>query len=216
MKGEGCFAFFCFWKHNLGDKREQKSFPLAVHYAKEFSRPGWGGGLQRVAPVTQWNNMGAGIAGLEVVNLMSETRTFRDPRSLLRTGQQTSQNYFRLYIGAEIGPHGDGFLRPYAGVNVAGILYNVSTDLVVPDDFDSDTDVHQSLSSKTRVVFGYDSTLGLDLNFSSFGIDGGVKYLKSFSLPQQLGEGSVTIHPQYFQAYVGAGLPFALLEGLGG
>ena len=183
--------------------------------AREYSRAGWGGGLHGVFPIEPWRNMGALVGGLEMVNLKSETKVFTDPRTRLRTEQQTSQNYYRLYLGAEIGPHGDGLLRPHVGANVAGILYNISTDLVIPDDYSSDRDTRQSLSSKTRVAVGLDISLGLDLNFSSFVIEGGVKYLKSFSVPQQLGEGAVTIHPQYFQVYLGVGLPFHVLEDLG-
>ncbi len=61
-------------------------------------------------------------------------------------------------------------------------------------------------------MFGYDITLGVDLNFSNrIALDGGVKYLKSFSVPQQLGEGSVRVHPEYFQIYIGVGASFDLL-----
>lgn len=183
--------------------------------ARDYTRAGWGGGLQAVFPLEQLNNMWAFGGGFEIVNLMSENKTFIDPRTRLRTEQQTSQNYYRLYLGAEIGPHGNGFLRPHAGVNVAGILYSISTDLVVPDDYIGGNEIRQSTGSNTKVVFGYDLTLGMDLNFSTFVIDGGVKYLKTFSLPQQLGEGSVTVHPQYFQIYLGVGMPFSVLEGLG-
>jgi hypothetical protein len=182
--------------------------------AKEYSRPGWGGGVHGVFPIQEWGNMAAGVVGIEGVNLMSKTKAFIDPVTRLRTEQQTSQNYFRLYVGLELGPHGEGFLRPHGGVNIAGILYNISTDVVIPDDYDGG-DTRQSLSSKTKVVFGYDFTFGLDLNFSSFVIDGGVKYLRSFSVPQQLGQGAVTVHPQYFQVYLGVGVPFRVLEGWG-
>jgi opacity protein-like surface antigen len=184
--------------------------------AKDFSRAGWGGGIHAVFPVQPAQNLFAGVVGLEAVNLMSQTDRFRDPRTGLRTEQQTTQNYFRLYLGAEIGPHGNGFLRPHAGINLAGILYNISTDVVVPDDYDHSKDIHQSVDSKTKTVFGYDITLGLDLNFSNtISVDGGVKYLKSFSVPQQLGEGSVTVHPQYFQIYLGVGVSFDFISNLG-
>ena len=113
----------------------------------------------------------------------------------------------RLYIGAQVGGHGNGFLRPHAGMNLALIYYNISTDLVIPDDY-GDNEIRQNLDSEGHVVFGYDITLGLDLNFSNkFMIDGGVRYLKTFSVPQQLWqEDSEKIHPQYFQIYLGAGV----------
>ena len=62
-------------------------------------------------------------------------------------------------------------------------------------------------------MFGYDFTLGIDLNFSnSIVVDGGVRYVKSFSVPQQLAEGSEKINPQYFQVYVGAGITFDFIK----
>jgi hypothetical protein len=58
--------------------------------------------------------------------------------------------------------------------------------------------------------------MGVDLNFwNKWNLEGGVRYLKSFSLPQLLGEGSEKIHPQYFQIYIGAGISFRILRGTG-
>lgn len=70
---------------------------------------------------------------------------------------------------------------------------------MIPDDNDRENEIRQNLKDKTRVIFGYDIILGLDLNFDNkWNLDGDVRYLKSFSLPQQLGDGSEKIHPQYF------------------
>jgi hypothetical protein len=38
-----------------------------------------------------------------------------------------------------------------------------------------------------------------------------VKYIKRLSVPQQPGEGSVYIYPQYFQTYIGVGASFDML-----
>jgi hypothetical protein len=84
--------------------------------------------------------------------------------------------------------------------------------VVVPDDFNRQNEIRQSLRREGNVIFGSDITLGLDLNFSNgIALDGGVKYIKSFSVPQQLGEGSVYIYPQYFQIYIGVGASFDML-----
>jgi opacity protein-like surface antigen len=177
--------------------------------AKDYSRPGWGGGLHVVVPVPQVQNLLAGVIGFEVVNLLSSTTEFRDRLTGLRIEQQTSQNYYRLFFGAQVGAHGHGFFRPHAGLNLAIVGYNISTDVVIPDDRNRENEIRQDLKDESHGVFGYDITLGVDLNFSNtVAVDGGVKYLKSFSVPQQLGDGSVTIHPHYFQIYLGVGVSF--------
>ena len=66
-----------------------------------------------------------------------------------------------------------------------------------------------------HVVFGYDISLGADLNFSNtIAVEGGVRYMKSFSLIQQLGDGSVKVSPEYLQIYLGIGVNFSWLEKL--
>ena len=181
--------------------------------AKEYSRAGWGLGVHAVFPVPQVANVLAGVGGLEFVNLLSSTTSFQDRVTQLRVEQQTEQTYLRLYAGAQVGGHGNGFLRPHAGVNIAFIYYSINTDVVIPNDNNRENEIRQSLRSKGKAAFGYDFTLGLDLNFSNtIALDGGVKYLKSFSVPQQLGEGSVKIHPQYFQVYLGIGVSFEMIH----
>jgi opacity protein-like surface antigen len=181
--------------------------------AENYSRPGYGGGIHVVAPFPQVANFFAVAGGFEYINLLSETIEFQDEQTLLRTEQQTNQHYMRFYVGGRIGGHGNGFIRPYAGLNVALVVYGIDTDIVIPDDHDSDNDIHQDLEEEYHTVFGSDITLGVDFNFSNkWNLDTGVRYLKSFSLPQQLGEGSEKIHPEYFQFYIGAGVSFRTLR----
>lgn len=181
--------------------------------AENYSRPGWGGGLHVVVPVPQLRNGLAGVIGFDYVNLLSETTEFRDRITGLRVEQQTSQDYIRSYIGSQVGGHGNGFIRPHAGINLALIYYGINTDVVIPDDSDRENEIRQNLRKEERWVFGYDITLGVDLNFSNtIALDGGVRYLKTFSLPQQLGENSVRIHPQYFQVYIGIGMSFRMIS----
>ncbi len=179
--------------------------------AETYSRAGWGGGLRVVLPVPQIFNLFAGTAGFEVVNLLSHSETFWDRTTGLQVDQETDQNYLRLYLGGQVGGHGNGFLRPHAGVNIALVYYSITTDNVVPDTYNPGNEIRQNLRNEGNVVFGYDLTLGLDLNFSNkLALDGGVRYLKSFAVPQQLGEGSVKVYPQYVQIYleVGIGLDY--------
>ncbi len=44
------------------------------------------------------------------------------------------------------------------------------------------------------------------LNFGLWGIDGGVRYLKQYGVPQQLGDGAVTVQPSYLQYRLGVSL----------
>ena len=181
--------------------------------AKEYSRAGWGGGIHVIVPAPNLANIVAGVAGIEFVNLLSGTTYYQDRVTLLRVEQQTSQDYGRLYLGGQLGGHGNGFLRPHAGVNIALVWYAFTIDVVVPNDYNRENEIRQKLRDESKLAFGYDFTLGLDLNFNNaIALDGGVKYVKSFSVPQQLGEGSVTIHPQYFQIYLGIGMSFDMLS----
>lgn len=182
--------------------------------AENFSRPGWGGGVHVVAPIRQIDNLFAPTAGFEIINLLNQTYVFIDDFTGLRTEQQTSQNYFRLYAGGQVGGHGNGFIRPHAGLNLALAIYSINTDVVIPDDYDPDNEIRQKKYSETKAAFGYDITLGIDLNFSGgIALDGGVRYVKSFNVPQQLGlDDSEKIHPQYFQVYLGIGVSFGMLS----
>ncbi|MEE9553917.1 MAG: hypothetical protein V3W18_06425 [candidate division Zixibacteria bacterium] len=181
--------------------------------AENYSRPGWGGGFHVVVPVPQLRNGVAGVAGIDIANLLSETTEYIDGITGFRVEQQTSQDYVRTYIGSQVGGHGNGFIRPHAGINLALVYYGIKTDVVVPDDSDRENEIRQNLSKENHWVFGYDITLGVDLNFSNkIALDGGVRYLKTFSLPQQLGENSVKIHPQYFQVYIGIGVSFRMMK----
>ncbi len=181
--------------------------------AGDYSRPGWGGGLHVIVPVPRLRNGLAGVAGIDIVNLLSETIEFSDNLTGLRVEQQTQQDYIRLFIGSQVGGHGNGFIRPHAGINLALISYIIETDVVIPDDHDRENEIRQDLRDEARWAFGYDITLGVDLNFSNkMALDGGVRYLRTFSLPQQLGENSVTIHPRYFQVYIGIGISFRMIS----
>jgi hypothetical protein len=180
--------------------------------AEKYSRAGWGVGFHIVAPVPQLGNLFAGVGGIEFVNLLSSTSEFIDDNTGLRIEQQTSQHYIRIILGAQAGGHGSGFIRPHAGINLAFINYGISTDVVVPDDIDRENEIRQNLNSEDHWVVGYGITFGIDLNFSNtVAVDGGVRFLKSFAVPQQLGEGSVEVHPQYFQVYLGIGLSFDMI-----
>ena len=175
--------------------------------AENFSRESWGIGIRAVVPTPKLKNIISGVAGFEAINMLSQTETFTYP---IVFDQETNQDYFRFFIGPQIGGHGNGFFRPYLGFNLALVYYLIETDYVVSGDT---CEIRQNLSSEGHTVFGSDLTFGVDLNFSKkVSIDIGAKYLKSFSVPQQLGEGSVKIHPEYFQVYFSVAATFDLFK----
>lgn len=180
--------------------------------AENYSRAGWGGGIHIVAPLPQVHNIFAFVGGFEITNLLNKTIDFYDPNLRDYIEQQTDQNIFRLFFGGQIGGHGNGFIRPHAGINFSLSVYNIHVDNVVKDDING-TEIRKEIFDDNEVSFGSDITLGCDLNFGNgLALDGGVRYLKSFSVPQQLGGQSEKIHPQYFQVYLGVGASFAMMS----
>lgn len=174
--------------------------------AKQFSKPGWGGGIRAVVSPPVLAHGVALALGFDVANLLDQTTTRYDPQTLLRTDQHTSQNFFRVALGGEIGPHGHGFFRPFAGANVALHVYHIGTVLEIPDDQDPNRTIRQDLGSESKAAFGYDVTLGTDFQYRRFFLEGGCRFLKSFNVPQQLSSAAaVHIHPGYFQIFVGVG-----------
>ena len=84
---------------------------------------------------------------------------------------------------------------------MAVVRYSVNTDIRNQDD------TYDTIDEEAKFVFGCDMTFGLNVNFQNeWDIDLGVRYVKSFGLIQQLGNKLVTVHPEYFQVYLGAGL----------
>jgi hypothetical protein len=176
--------------------------------AQRFSHASFGAGVHASASVPQLGNALGVVLGVEVINMLSEIHAFSDPQTGLRVEQQTSQDYIRVFLGPEIGPHGDGFFRPHVGAHIAVINYSISTDVVVPDDVNRENEIRQNLSSRSRTVCGYDLSADADLNFGKWFVEGGTRFAKAFNVPQQLGDGAVTVHPGYIQIYAGLGLNF--------
>ena len=176
--------------------------------ARNYSRPGWGGSVELVAPLPIPEKLVAGVFGLDFVNLLSKTHKFRDPLTGLRVEQQTEQHYVRVFAGGQFGSHSRGLLRPYAGANVAAVFYGISTDVVVPDDNIRENEIRQNLRDENEAAFGWDANVGIDFNFNdAFSIDAGVRVLHSYGVPQQLGADAVTIQPSYVMYKVGVAIP---------
>ncbi len=176
--------------------------------AKEVSKPGWGLGGDFLIGLPNTKDVLLGVVGVEYINLMGRSTDLQTvvDGSVLPYTKETDQWYGRLRLGAQIGGFGNGFFRPYLGLTAALVVYAIDTDLNFHPGSGED-DFTEHVYDDIDAVFGCDLTLGADLNVSDHvSVDGGVKYLKSFSVPDQLGGGSVKIYPQYFQIYLGAGI----------
>lgn len=173
--------------------------------AKEVSRPGWGLGGDLQVGLPGAHDVLLGVVGIEYINLLvtsDDLVSFAGGVPIPYT-KETDQWYGRLRAGLQIGGLGNGFFRPYLGLNGALVLYRINTDLIFhPGGGEEDFTEHAY--DDMNVVFGCDLTLGMDLKvWDQISIDGGIKYLKSFGVPDQLGGESVRIYPQYFQICLG-------------
>jgi hypothetical protein len=174
--------------------------------ARDYAKPGWGGGVDVSWPLNGTQGLLSGIGGLELNSLYSNVKKFQDQTTGLRVEQHTDQIYGRIFLGGELGPHGNGFLEPYANLAISGVYYGINTSVVVPDDSNRENDINQHLGGKNEFAFGWSAGTGMHLNFGVWGIDGGVRFLKQYGVPQQLGDGAVTIQPSYLQSRLGVTL----------
>ena len=174
--------------------------------ARDFAKPGWGGGADVSLPLPGTGGLLAVVGGVEAASLLSKVKNFQDQLTGLRVEQHTNQSYGRLFVGGELGPHGNGSLKPYANLAIAMVFYGISTNVVVPDDINRQYSINQLLSEQNEVAFGWSAGTGMNLDFGRWGIDGGVRYLKQYGVPQQLGDGAVTIQPSYLQYRLGVSL----------
>ncbi len=175
--------------------------------AKEVSRPGWGLGGNFIVGLPNASDIINGHFGLEYINLLSNSvdGVAEVEGIVLPYSKSTDQWYGRILLGGQVGGLGRGFFRPYIGLNAALVLYAINTDLNFKPGTEDEFTEHKY--DDIDAVFGYDITVGADLNVSDqISLDGGFKYLKSFSVPDQLGGGSVKIYPQYYQIYLGIGI----------
>ena len=175
--------------------------------ARKYAENSFGAGIDLSWPLNGTEGMLSGIVGFEWTNLNYQVVEFRDPYTGLRVEQHTDQSYMRFFLGGEIGPHGDGFLQPYANIAVALVHYYINTNVVIPNDSDPENPLVQDLTEQYEFAFGWSGGAGVNFNFGRFGIDGGVRYLKQYGVPHQLGTGSVTVHPSYIQTRVGLVIP---------
>ncbi len=177
--------------------------------ARRYSRGNWGVGGNLVLAVPQLEEFVAAVGGFDVTRLLSQRTTVFEPATGLAWEQQTRQTYVRVYLGGRVGPHGNGFLRPYVGMNLAYVHYGYSIDLVLPDESDPENEIREHVAGVHHSALGWDASAGLDVNIANrVPIEVGARYLKSFNVPQQLGDTWKQVWPSYVQFYLGVGLDF--------
>ena len=195
------------------EPRRDFRYQLAIHgiymvpdgaQATDYSRPGFGLGGTFIFPIGSIPDILRAGVGFEFVNLLSKTIDLPSLADGSEVQQATQQNFIRLYGGIHVGGPRSDFFRPYASLNLALHVHGIYTDVVVKDPFDPSIEDRTTTSSTYHAVFGCDMTFGMDLNiWELVSLDGGFRFVKSFAVPQQLGEGSVKIYPHYFQIFVG-------------
>ena len=166
---------------------------------------GWGFGAGVAIPLISTREIIKVTAGFDMGNLEFETH---DPS--LVTGFATTQDYQRIFGGAEIGRRFDARIRPHFGANVAALRQDVQT---LFSDVSSGEQFVGRSDTSTRL--GYDLTAGLDVGITrETGLEVGVRYLDGFELKVPEDDGSFsTTRPEYLQYYFGLTRRFAWPKG---
>ena len=165
---------------------------------------GYGGGFDVTWPLPRLHGLFALVGGAEASSLHSGVRAVVDTASGERAEHHMDQLYGRLFIGGELGPHGEGSLEPYANLALAMITYGYFDDVQLT----AGGATSELLISQHEVGVGWSAGAGVNLNFSRFGVTGGVRYLRQFGTPRQLGNRAVLIEPAYMQYRIGVTVPF--------
>jgi hypothetical protein len=165
---------------------------------------GYGGGAEVSWPIPRVQGLLALLGGAEVSSLYSGRHTVVDTASGDRAEHDMDQLYFRAFVGGELGPHGDGTIEPYANLALSMLVYGYAEDLKLT----SGGATKNLYVSQHEVGVAWAAGAGVNLNFRRFGVTGGVRYLRQFGAPRQLGNGTVVIQPAYVQYRVGITAPF--------
>lgn len=180
---------------------------LGLHFVymspegQEAQRPspaGWGFGVQLTVPTGPPARL-AGIAGIEYVNLLDQSRVISNPQGTY-VAQRTDQYLGRLYLGTEVGSHGRSAFRPHLGANVALVLYGISSNIEVGG---SPGQPVANVYGDHKTMFGYDVSAGLDINpWNTVSFDVGARYVKTYGTPQRLEYAAEPVDPVYVQGYL--------------
>jgi hypothetical protein len=165
---------------------------------------GYGGGADVSWPILGTQGLLAVFGGAEVSSLYSGQRSVVDTTTGDRADHDMDQLYTRVFLGGELGPHGDGTLEPYANLALGMVVYGYADEVKVT----TGGVTRDLFISQHEVGAAWSAGAGVNLNFRRFGVTGGVHYLRQFSWPDQLGNGTALIKPAYVQYRVGITAPF--------
>jgi hypothetical protein len=168
--------------------------------ARDLNDPGWGFGAAVAIPLISTGEIVALEAGFDMGNLDSGRSEATDVGGGLITVFTTSQDYYRIFGGAEVGGRSEARIRPHLGLQLALVRQEVST--IFFDTASGLTGIVGSESS-TRLGYGLAGGVGLRINAKT-SIDGGARFLKGFGIEVPTEAGSTTtVRPDYLQFYVG-------------
>ncbi len=175
------------------------------HGSQEPDDPGWGFGARVAIPLISTGKTVKVGGGFESGNLDSDIGDGADIE-----GFATTQDFQRVFVGAEFGRSFDAKLRPHLGVNLV-LLRQDETNYFV-DAFSGELFTGASDSS-TRLT--YDASAGLGIGITrKTGLDVGVRFMDGIKIKVPDSSGSVTtIRPDYLQFYLGVTHRFAWPRG---
>ncbi len=175
------------------------------HGNENLDDPGWGFGARVAIPLISTGKTVKVGGGFESGNLESDIRGGADLE-----GFATTQDFQRVFAGAEFGRSFDARIRPHVGVNLV-LLRQDETNYFV-DTFGGELFAGASDSS-TRLTYDVSAGLGIGISRKT-GLDIGVRYMDGFKVQVPDGAGSfTTARPDYYQFHLGVTHRFAWPRG---
>ncbi len=175
------------------------------HEDENLDDPGWGFGARVVIPLISTGKTVKVGGGFESGNLESDIGDGADLE-----GFATTQDFQRVFAGAEFGRSFDARIRPHVGVNLV-LLRQDETNYFV-DAFSGELFAGASDSS-TRLTYDLSAGLGIGITRKT-GLDFGVRFLDGIKINVPESDGSVTtIRPDYYQFHLGVTHRFAWPRG---
>jgi len=167
---------------------------------------GWGFGSLVAIPLDWTQEIVKLTAGIDMGNLDFEV----SEATQLGSNFVTTQDYQRLFGGAEIGRKLDARIRPHFGVNVVLLRQDLTAHFL---DTSGGELIAGSSDSSTRLSYDLSAGLGIGITQET-GLDVGVRFIDGIEAMVPRMDGSLmTTRPDYLQFYVGLTRRFAWPQG---
>ena len=172
---------------------------------ESLDEPGWGLGGTIAIPLVSTRKTIKLIAGFDTGNLEARFSEVTEQGEFA-----TTQDYQRIFGGAEIGRNPEARIHPHFGVDLVVLRQDETTHFFDP--FSGETFAGSSNSS-TRLAYDLSAGLGIAIT-SKTGLDAGARYMDGFKMSVPDADGSpMTTRPEYLQFYVGVTHRFAWPKG---